>query len=266
MEANIQIFKNSQFGEVRVTEIDGKPYFAGKDVATILDYVDTDQAIRQHVDNEDKILMQLSDIQDPVKTTSIPPHMQGSKIVMITESGVYALIFGSTLPKAKEFKRWVTSEVLPSIRKTGGYTVKPLSPIEILQHSVNMLVEQEKRLLSVENRVNDMFEQHSEATRQLKLLPVSDVPVKEMPLKGKIRLLVNKYCSANMMKQEFVYNSIYSNLEYIYGIRLKSCKKSEKESYLDVAGRRGCLNEIYNIVSDMVKTRCEHSIEELITQ
>jgi prophage antirepressor-like protein len=121
MKNNIQIFKNNQFGSIRVTEIEGKPYFVGKDIAIILGYANTEQAIRQHVDDEDRILVQLSDIQDPLISTPLPDHMKGSKIGLITESGVYSLIFGSTLPKAKEFKKWVTSEVLPSIRKHGMY-------------------------------------------------------------------------------------------------------------------------------------------------
>jgi prophage antirepressor-like protein len=138
METNIQIFKNSQLGEIRVAEIDGKPYFVGKDVATILGYADTAQAVMQHVDEEDKVIVKLSDIQDPVISTPLPPHMQGSKIGLITESGVYALIFGSTLPKAKEFKKWVTSEVLPSIRKHGGYMAARVdeTPEEIMARAL----------------------------------------------------------------------------------------------------------------------------------
>ena len=118
MNTNIQIFNNPKFGEVRVTEIDGKTYFVGSDVAKVLGYTDLNQAIRQHVDEEDKTIVQLSDIQEGVKTT---PHMQGSKIGLINESGVYSLILRSNMPRAKEFKRWITSEVLPSIRRHGMY-------------------------------------------------------------------------------------------------------------------------------------------------
>jgi prophage antirepressor-like protein len=134
MKADIQIFRNSQFGEVRVTEVDGKTYFVGKDVATILGYENTNDAIVKHVDEEDRIIVQLSDIQEGSNSNpllcinQLPPHMRGSKIGLITESGVYALIFGSALPNAKAFKKWVTSEVLPSIRKHGGY----LTPQKIM--------------------------------------------------------------------------------------------------------------------------------------
>jgi prophage antirepressor-like protein len=103
---------------VRVKMIDGEPWFVGKDIATILGYADTKKAVEQHVDEEDKLIFKLSDIQEG---GVLPPHMKGSKIVLIRESGVYALIFGSTLPRAKEFKHWVTSVLLPVVRKTGKY-------------------------------------------------------------------------------------------------------------------------------------------------
>lgn len=107
---NMQIFKNEQFGEVRVIEQNGEPWFVGKDVAEILGYSDTNKAVAMHVDNEDKKLNDKS---------SLSFGQRGAHL--INESGLYSLILSSKLPQAKQFKRWVTSEVLPSIRKHGGY-------------------------------------------------------------------------------------------------------------------------------------------------
>lgn len=107
----IQIFKNDTFGEVRVVIIEGDPWFAGKDVATVLGYKDTVNAIKQHIDIEDK--------KGGWRFTT-PSGVQ--EMTIINESGVYSLVFGSKLPGAKDFKRWVTSEVLPSIRKNGSYS------------------------------------------------------------------------------------------------------------------------------------------------
>nr|DAV38350.1 MAG TPA: repressor domain protein [Caudoviricetes sp.] len=107
---NIQIFKNKQFGEVRVIEQNGEPWFVGKDVAEILGYSDTNKAVAMHVDDEDKKLNDKS---------SSSFGQRGAHL--INESGLYSLILSSKLPQAKQFKRWVTSEVLPSIRKHGGY-------------------------------------------------------------------------------------------------------------------------------------------------
>lgn len=108
----LQIFNNPEFGEVRTIQIDGDPWFVGKDVAAALGYGDTDQAIRNHVDDEDKL------------TRDFNGSGQNRAMTVINESGVYALIFGSKLENAKRFKHWVTSEVLPAIRKTGTYTAK----------------------------------------------------------------------------------------------------------------------------------------------
>ncbi len=106
----LQIFKNEQLGEVRVVEQDGEPWFVGKDVAGILGYKDTVNALKSHVDSDDKLGWQI--------TTS----GQAREMTVINESGLYSLILSSKLPQAKLFKGWVTSEVLPSIRKTGSYT------------------------------------------------------------------------------------------------------------------------------------------------
>lgn len=115
----IRAFENKEeFWNVRAVEIDGGPWFVGKDVANILKYENPGKAIRMHVDAEDKKM----GVQDG--TPSIKDNLGREQYpVFINESGVYSLIFRSKLPKAKEFKRWVTSEVLPSIRKTGSYSM-----------------------------------------------------------------------------------------------------------------------------------------------
>lgn len=107
----LKVFQNEEFGAVRTMTINGEPYFVGKDVAGILGYTDTAKAIRVHVDEEDK----------GVDEMDTPGGKQ--KTVFINESGLYSLILSSKLPTAKRFKRWVTSDVLPSIRKHGVYAI-----------------------------------------------------------------------------------------------------------------------------------------------
>ncbi len=105
----IKIFTNNEFGDIRTIILETEPWFVGKDVATALGYSNTRDALANHVDSEDKNTVAIHDgIGNPNKT-------------IINESGVYALIFGSQLPSAKIFKRWITSDVLPTIRKYGGY-------------------------------------------------------------------------------------------------------------------------------------------------
>ena len=105
----LMIFNSPEFGQIRSVEIDGEPWLVGKDVAVALGYKDTVNALKAHVDDEDKRGWQIT----------TPSGEQ--QMTIINESGLYSLILSSKLPGAKKFKRWVTSEVLPSIRKTGGY-------------------------------------------------------------------------------------------------------------------------------------------------
>ncbi len=106
---NIQIFNSPEFGKIRTIVIDGEPWFVGRDVCASLGYTDVKAGTRKNVDEEDKRVC-------PVDTPSGNQNM-----TIINESGLYSLIFGSKLESAKKFKKWVTSEVLPSIRKTGAY-------------------------------------------------------------------------------------------------------------------------------------------------
>ena len=106
---NIQIFTSDIFGKIRTCQVNNQIMFVGKDVAQALGYSNTSKAIQQHVDHEDK------------GTLPIREAAYETRAVVINESGLYSLILSSKLPQAKAFKRWVTSEVLPQIRQTGGY-------------------------------------------------------------------------------------------------------------------------------------------------
>lgn len=108
-DSELQIFNNPEFGEVRTVNIGGEPWLVGKDVSVALGYANPQRAIRDHVDDEDK---GVTEMVTPGGTQKVP---------IINESGLYSLVLSSKLPTAKKFKRWVTSEVLPAIRKHGGY-------------------------------------------------------------------------------------------------------------------------------------------------
>ncbi len=139
----LQIFENPEFGSVRTVEIDGEPWFVGKDVATALGYANTADAIQKHVDNDDKLESQIA------------ISGQNRKIIVINESGLYSLVLSSKLPSAKKFKKWVTSEVLPSIRKHGMYAEKELldNPDLLIKVAQALKEEREKnKKLSEENK------------------------------------------------------------------------------------------------------------------
>lgn len=114
----LQIFQNAEFGSVRTATIDGEPYFVGKDVAEVLGYSNPQDALGKHVDEEDKLVLQKSQIA----MLEIPNR----GLTVINESGLYSLILRSQLPAAKKLKRWVTSEVLPAIRRHGMYATEEL--------------------------------------------------------------------------------------------------------------------------------------------
>ena len=116
---NLTVFENPEFGSIRTVELDGEPWLVGKDVAQALGYSDTKSALADHVDDEDKQIIQ----RGQIATLDIPNRGR----TIINESGLYSLVLSSKLPTARKFRRWVTSEVLPSIRKTGGYTAKPMT-------------------------------------------------------------------------------------------------------------------------------------------
>lgn len=117
----VKVFETSEFGQVRTMLIEGEPWFVGKDVAKCLGYAKPENAIANHVDNEDKTTTLIQGTGSNYK----------SNAVCINESGLYSLIMSSKLPSAKSFKRWVTSEVLPAIRKTGSYNMPNFNnPIE----------------------------------------------------------------------------------------------------------------------------------------
>lgn len=134
----LQIFKNPEFGEIRTVEVNNEPWFVGKDVASVLGYKDTVNALKAHVDEDEKAGWQIT-TQFGVKETTI-----------INESGLYSLILSSKLPTAKKFKHWVTSEVLPTIRKHGAYMTPEtlqeaiLNPDMMIQLCQQLKAEQDK--------------------------------------------------------------------------------------------------------------------------
>lgn len=133
----LQLF-NFEENEVRTLLINGEPYLVGSDVAKILGYSNPNKAIRDHVDEEDKL------------TERFVLSGQNREAIVINESGVYALVFSSKLPDAKRFKRWVTSEVLPQIRKTGSYATPQLTGEELMAKALieanSVLARQSKQL------------------------------------------------------------------------------------------------------------------------
>ena len=139
---NISTFNNPAFGSVRAVSINNEPYFIGKDVTEVLGYQNGSRDINRHVDAEDR------------RKAMVFDGNQDKETILINESGLYSLILSSKLPKAKEFKRWVTAEVLPAIRKTGGYVNDTAQFVESYfgqlepsqKHALTMMFDESKRM------------------------------------------------------------------------------------------------------------------------
>jgi prophage antirepressor-like protein len=165
----LQIFNNTEFGSIRAIEINNVPWLVGKDVAEKLGYSKPSNAVAAHVDGDDTLKQGITDSLGRIQETTL-----------INESGLYSLILASKLPNAKKFKKWVTSEVLPSIRETGQYTgLSPeLKSILILDKKTQVI---ENRVLTLENTMTIDYSQQAELNllakrRVLEALGGKDTP------------------------------------------------------------------------------------------
>lgn len=145
----LQIFNNEEFGNVRSLMIDNEPWFVGKDVAEALGYKNVRDSLARHIDSDDK--------RDGVVIHDSMGREQ--KPIIINESGLYSLILSSKLPSAKKFKHWVTSEVLPTLRKTGSYAKVPTDPRELLMLTIKAHEQTAQRVDVLEEKVSDLENQ-----------------------------------------------------------------------------------------------------------
>lgn len=200
----LQVFVNNQFGEIRTVVIDNEPWFVGKDIAEALGYKKPLNAIVTHVDKDDSLKQGLID--------KLGRQQEG---IFVNESGLYALIFGSKLPSAKEFKRWVTSEILPQIRKSGGYI--PLSATDdeitimskahqILERTLseknNLLIAKTKQLAIAQPKA-DMYDKLMNAEGYFSF----NVAAKELGI-GRNKLM------ALLRSKDILFRDGYSNIAY----------------------------------------------------
>lgn len=199
----VKLFKNEEFGQVRMVLVEDEPYFVGKDVAEALGYADPSSAVSKNVDAEDKTTLLLEQDGSNYK----------SKTTVISESGLYALIFGSKLESAKKFKHWVTSEILPSIRKHGIYATDNV--IDNILNNPDFGIElltklKEERVARVEAEKKNAILTHVNKTYTMTEI------AKELNLKSATelnRILADKHIQYKV-NNTWVFYSDYSNLGY----------------------------------------------------
>ena len=206
----IRIFNNPDFGDVRTIVIDGEPWFVGNDCAKALGYKNLYNGVNKNVDDEDRRV-------SPVESAS---GIQQTTI--INESGLYSLIFGSKLDSAKKFKRWVTSEVLPSLRKTGTYGAPKTIPQQI------QLLAQGN--VELNQRVDTLTERMDKIEMDLPVLPLEADQITEAVRRKGVSTMGGKQSAAYQDRslRQKVYNNIYANLEYNFGVKsYKAIRRSQ---------------------------------------
>ena len=216
----LKVFENPAFGRIRTVELDNEPWFVGKDVAEALGYSNARDALSRHVDEEDKA------------TVAFHDGSQNRNVTAVNESGLYCLILSSKLPGAKEFKHWITHDVIPSIRKTGGYTLKPMTDYQKEQTRLkedNAHIRKAQILERLANQYEGTYRQilHAYATKELSgkfLLPLPELEEKTYSATeigellgvtaNRVGLLTNRYdLKTEQYGQWFKDKSRYSDKE-----------------------------------------------------
>lgn len=243
MMNDVQIFNNPDFGEVRTVMIDGDPWFVGRDVAAALGYKKVKEALQNNVDEMEATLVGVMDSMGREQQTKV-----------INESGLYSLIFGSKLESAKKFKKWVTSEVLPQLRKTGSYGAPQIPTTTADQ--IKLLAQGNVEL---NQKVDSLTERMDKIEFDLPILPIEADRITTAVRKKGISVLGGKESNAykNRALRQKLYNNLYANLKYNFSVRsYKSIKRSQAEKAIEIVERYQppffLSNEIYieNVTSN----------------
>lgn len=215
---DIQIFNNPDFGDIRTLTIDNEPWFVGVDVAKALGYKKPTGAVTTNVDEGDSLREGISDANGHKQTA-----------IVINESGLYALIFGSKLDSAKKFKKWVTSEVLPSIRKNGAYQLP-----QTTDGKIALLAQGHTELKAEVDRIREDLEA---LKIDLPILPIEADKITESVRKKGVAVLGGKRSNAYNDRglRQKLYNNLYANLKYNFGVRsYKSIKRSQTDKAIEI--------------------------------
>ena len=259
----VTVFKNPvhpEFGELRTVEISGEPWFVGKDVATALGYSDTFGALKKHVDAADKQNCQNDSFDTPRGMT------------IINESGLYSLILSSKLPSAKEFKHWVTAEVLPSIRKNGAYirNQENMTPAEIVARGLiaaqKIIEEREKEIVHLNNRCGRLTQTIAEKQDVINAIS-RNVPA---PTKRMMLNRVMRRRSPELAQSRWSY--LYARFDKIYHKNVKIRMKN----YNAEPGHRKCysildfiekvlnmLDELYDLAVKLFESDFTQLMQEM---
>lgn len=265
MENNIEVFSNEEFGEVRTVMMNDEVYFVGKDVASILGYRNGSRDINRHVDEEDKTKAMIFD------------GNQKKETIIINESGLYSLILSSKLQNAKKFKHWITSDVLPTIRKTGGYvsnddlfidTYLPFADdqTKLLFSTTLQTIRQQNQIISDQKEViakqNETIEEKKEIIKGF----TDDIDIYTK------RDIINRVCKRASGYYANRYKELYRCFKETYhidliarceGYNMKQTKKKDELSTIKYAENFGHIDDLYSCCSKLYETEVKMILSEL---
>lgn len=242
----ISSFAYKQMGEVRTTTVDGEPWFCLNDVCEVL-LIANPWNVSKRLDPDEKGLYQMD----------TPGGKQG--ITFVNESGLYMVILRSDKPEAKPFRKWVTSEVLPAIRKTGRYEAepqKPLSQLEMLAAMAQEAVKNEKRLDAVEADIKALKERRLQAEKQLNLLPSASVPAVPKSTRAMINERVAAYSAATMISHAEIHRKLHKEFFYRHHVNLHSRFMANRDKYkskLDIVEELGLMDAYLAIACEVLE-------------
>ncbi|MEG5173257.1 BRO family protein [Microcoleus sp. B3-D7] len=242
---------NFEAQRVRLVTLSNESWFVAADVATVLEYADPSMMLKL-VDEEDKQTINPQKLDSVKMTESFSDNT--FKVSLVNESGLYACIFGSTKPQAKKFKKWVTAEVLPSIRKTGTYSVSPApqTRMEMLAEIAQQMVEQERQLKQHFQVLDELVANKEQAEEELKALPLSADTPAEIPTRGRINMIVRNCVRRSNAAYSAIWDKLYLELYYRYKFDVKArCRRSGRKP-LDQIEVDGMLEALYAIASEVL--------------
>lgn len=254
----LEIFQNEEFGQVRTISIDGEPWFVGKDVAISLKYSNPQKAIRDHVDEEDK----------GVNKMDTPGGIQ--PVTIINESGFYSLILSSKLQSAKRFKHWVTSEVIPSIRKTGGYVSNDELFIDtylpFADEQTKMLFSQTLFTVRKQNEIIKSQQNQIEHKQEVINGLTDDIDI------YKKKDIINRICKRRSGNYANRYKELYKCFRENFhidlearceGYNMKQVKKKDKLSTIKYAEQFGHIDNLYFCCTKLYEAEIDEVLDQI---
>ena len=254
----LEIFKNEEFGEVRTLTVNGEPWFVGKDIADILEYRNGSRDINRHIDEEDR------------RKSMIFDGNQNKETIIINESGLYSLILSSKLPNAKKFKRWITTDILPTIRKTGGY----VNNDDLFISTYLPFADDNTKLLfsttlqTIRNQNEQLKKKDQEIAYKQEVINglTDDTPI------YKKKDVINRICKRRSGNYANRYKELYKCFRENFhidlearceGYNLKQVKKKDQLSVVKYAEQFGYIDDLYSCCAKLYEAEIDEVLDQI---